>query len=313
MRDSVVVRPAVFPVVGSILAIAASFACGERDAGMRPWSREDVQWSREDVQSDLPIARVRESEGLRAYDWTADGNRIAYVTAEGALYVAQAPEFASMMVDAGPAAEPRWSPDGSTIAFARQDEGIFAVPKDGAQPAVNVSPVDDIWASRIYRVYRWIDASTIAYDVHLGTGSNALYELTLHRGDEGTVIERATELRQVPFPRTCGGCMVAAMRYHYAPDAQSIVADYGGMPSVAWYDRRTGEQWLVSFDSDPDGVEIRRWFVEWFQDGSFAYREAMGTSGSRGGFPPGVPQTWTLWRGDPRDRSRMLEGAWPGP
>src|SRR5205085_3879199 len=94
--------------------------------------------------------------------------------------------------------------------------------------------------------------------------------------------------------------IAAGLEFHYSPDTRYIVADNGGIPSVAWYDRSTDAQWLVAFSDDPTGQELWREFVSWDPDsGSFVYREA-----TRPGGEPGPPTAWTYWRADPTDHSR---------
>lgn len=257
-------------------------------------------------------ARDRVVRGLRVapfasnyvpYDWSPDGRRIAFIGDERALYIAEAPAFMPFRLADGSASEPRWSPDGKLIAFAQQDDGIELISPDGigSTRPMRASPPDDAWRGRIVQIYRWLDDRTIAYDAHCGSGCQMLFEMTVERPAEGSAPRTAGVVRQVPFVRTCAGCGVAGLAFHYSPDATSIVADIGTMPSLAWYDRASESQWVVVFDDDPPGTEIFREFVSWDADSrSFVYRESIGVSP----FADPPPQ-WTYWRADPASRTRL--------
>jgi hypothetical protein len=245
----------------------------------------------------LPIAEVAPNFAQRAWDVSPDGESVAFIGDGLHLYIAERPGFEPRKLADGPASEPRWSPDGRVIAYSAVDQGLRAVTPDGGR-AVELSPDDDLWRTRIVRVLRWVDDTTLAYEAHCGTGCQHLFEMTIERGDEG-LPAGAGEPVQVPFVLSCDGCVVAGLAFHYSPDGRYIAADYGGTPSVAWYDRSTGEQWLVRFDDD--GPDVMREFHAWHDAGpAFRYREApLPANGAD------ISETvWHCWRVDPEHRTR---------
>ncbi len=258
--------------------------------------------SRDEIVRRLAIGAFPSNFSYRAYDWSPDGARIVFVGVDRALYVAAAPDYTPQRLAEGPASEPRWSPDGALIAFAQEGEGIEIIPSSstGSTVPVRVSPVNDLWRSRIIRIYRWLDDRTIAYDAHCGTGCQYLFEMAIDRPADGSLPRGAGTPRHVPFVQPCADCAAAGLEFYYAPDVRSIVADYGGAPSVAWYDRQTGEQWLVEFADDPRGVWACREFVSWDTDSrGFSYRETPASTNCTV-----QPESWTYWHADPAAHTR---------
>jgi dipeptidyl aminopeptidase/acylaminoacyl peptidase len=260
----------------------------------------------------LPIAVFPGNFDYVPYDWSPDGTRIAFIGDERDVYIADGPAFTPHRLAGGPASEPRWSPDGRLIAFAHEDDGALSdiAPDDGIEiisadpgsgsPSLRMSPADDEWRGRIIQVYRWLDDHTIAYDAHCGSGCQLLFEMTVDRPGDGSAPRTPGVVRQVPFVRNCAGCMSGALAFHYSPDSSSVVAETGTMPALAWYERASETQWLLTFDGDPPNSDVFREFVSWDADSrSFVYRESIGTSPFAD-----PPPLWTYWRADPATRSR---------
>lgn len=218
------------------------------------------------------------------------------------LYLAPEPDFTPRRLAGGPVEEPRWSPDGQFIVFNAEFEGLYVIGAGGGA-AVRLSPQEDEWRTRIVRVHGWIDDRTIGYEAHCGTGCQFLFELTVERSGDVPV---AASLSRILFVRTVPGTIGAGLAFHYSPDFRTIAADYGGTQHVAWYDRETGEQWLLTFDDDRPGVELMREFAGWDEDSAtFLYREAVGTPNE----PVSSAPDLTCWRADPRTRTRMPADA----
>jgi hypothetical protein len=264
--------------------------------------------ARSTILAHLPIAVFPGNVDYVPYDWSPDGKRAVFIGDQRALYIAEAPAFTPQRLADGPASEPRWSPDGKLIAFAQQDDGIEIISPDaiGSTRPWRVSPAGDAWRGRILQIYRWLDDRTIAYDAHCGSGCQLLFEMTVDRPADGSAPQTAGVLRHVPFVWNCAECVNAALAFHYSPDTRYVVAETGTMPALAWYERSSDTQWLLTFDGDPQGVDLRRAFVVWDADSrSFVFREAI--------VPPGEqPTTWTFWRADPETRTRALVPAGDG-
>jgi len=257
-----------------------------------------------DILGRFSIAVFPSNFGYRPYDWASGGSRVAFIGSDLALYVADAPDYTPQRLADGPASEPRWSPDGKLIAFVEQDEGIELVSTSstGAGRPVRVSPTDDEWRGRIIQLYRWLDDRTIAYDAHCGSGCQYLFEMTVDRPSDGSPPTNVGTPRHLPLVRTCADCIAAALAFHYSPDGRFIVADGSGWPFVAWYDRATEEQWIVTFSGDPPGYHsaLCREFTSWDSDSQgFSYREAPASTNC---IAP--PEIWTYWHVDPHTHIR---------
>jgi hypothetical protein len=247
------------------------------------------------------IAVFPQNAPYRPWEWSPDGHAIAYIGRDYGAYVAQAPDFTPRRLDAGPAREPRWSPDGKLIAFAI-DEGIAVASPALADSTFLVSPPDDVWREKINLVDRWLDETTIAYQVHCGTSCALLFELTLARpGDRPPTTPGS--LREIPVVSDDPYPANAGALFHYSDDARYVVANYGSWPQVVWYDRATGERWHLKFDDDPPATDVMREFVRWNPDGTFVYRQATGTEQQATWFESsGLPFAGTRWLGIPFTR-----------
>ncbi|MEX2226015.1 MAG: hypothetical protein WEB52_06175 [Dehalococcoidia bacterium] len=256
-----------------------------------------------DLIARLGVATFPPGFPYRPWEWSPDGRSIVYIGLDYGVYVADAPDFIARRLDAGPAREPRWSPDGKLVAFAIQDEGIAVASPSLTDSAFLVSPAHDDWRSTINLVDRWLGNDTIAYQVHCGTSCALLFEMTIARPDDGPPTLPGT-LREVPVVGEGPYPMNAGALFHYSDDGRYVVADYGGWPQVAWYDRETGDRWLLKFEDDPSDSDVMREFVRWAADGSFVYRQATGPDQQSTWFPSsGLPFAGTMWLADPSTRT----------
>jgi hypothetical protein len=288
-----------------LLSLAVVSACS-RD-GLEARERTATATATYDAVTRLPIAPSASNFAQTSWDVSPDATRVAFIGGGYDLYVAEAPDFEPVWLAAGPAFEPRWSPDGQLIIFGRPDDGLnIARPDEGESTPLEY---DDGWRTQVVRILRWLDDDTVAYEVHCSTSCQHLFEITLDRDDDALLL-RASQVKQIPLVRTCDGCVTAGRSFHYSPDGRYIVANYGGMPSIAWYERSSKEQWLVQFDDDPRGVELFREFVAWDEDSrTFIYREIVGKPGEL--ITEG--SAWTCWRADPEERSVTdvgVAGCW---
>jgi hypothetical protein len=262
------------------------------------------------VLARLPLAVFPRSFAYVPYDWSPDGQRLAFIGDERALYIADAPAYAPYRLADGPASEPRWSPDGKLIAFAHEDDGAPSniAPDDGIEiispdfidstRPLRVSPFDDEWRGRIIQIYSWIDDRTIAYDAHCGSGCQMLFEMTVVRPSDGSAPRMYGAVRQVPFVRNCAECLSAGLAFYYSPDNRYVAAETGTVPALALYERATDTQWLLTFGDEPMGVDLRREFVAWdAESASFLFREAIVPFGEQ-------PSLWTYWRAVAGTRTR---------
>jgi hypothetical protein len=280
-----------------LLSLALLAACSSD--GLEAPERTATATATYDAVTRLPIAPSPSNFTRFSWDVSPDATRVAFIGGGFDLYLAEAPDFEPVRLADGPAFEPRWSPDGKLVIFGRPADGLnIARPDEGDSAPLEY---DDGWRTQVVRILRWLDDDTVAYEVHCGTSCQHLFEITLNRGDDDALPLRAREVKQVPFVWYCDGCLTAGLSFHYSPDGRYVVANHGGMPAVAWYERSTEDQWLVAFDDDPRGVELYRQFAAWDDDSrAFVYREAIGAPGET--ITPA--SAWTCWRANPGDRSR---------
>lgn len=222
------------------------------------------------------VARVEPimlGEGLfGGTDWSPDGRSVAFVV-QAALYRAEAPEFTPQQLlpeggEYGVAIrEPRWSPDGTRIAFLGSHEfqypngetlgmdTIWMVNADGTG-LVDLLPGDKAYlstgtAAKIMQ--DWLDNDTLAFDQHCGTGCQQPYVIESETGDlEPVGVE---------------GSLWTARNF-YAPNGRWIAGDY---PFIMLRDTTSGERTIL----DKEGSAFQT-FDAWAPDSSaFLYQETL--------------------------------------
>jgi hypothetical protein len=261
-----------------LIAVEILSGCDSSDNGVPSATQTARAVAAYDAVTRLPIAPSPSSFSRVSWDVSPDATRIAFIGGGFDVYVAEPPDFEPVRIAAGPAFEPRWSLDGKLVIFGTEDDGLTIARPDEAESAP--LEYDDGWRTQLVRILRWLDEDTVAYEAHCGTGCQHLFEITLDRGDDDALPLSAREVKQIPFVRSCDTCVAAGLTFHYSPDGRFVVANHGGMPSVAWDERATGQQWLVAFEDDPQGVELYRQFAAWDEDSrAFVYREAIGAPG----------------------------------
>lgn len=249
-------------------------------------SREDLAAHSLDI---LPVGgAVDLGSGLYGgSDWSSDGRSIAFIR-NGTLYRADAPEFKPYILvqppgdGEGPSTDPRWSLDGTRIAFTGWHQGrgddptistgtIWIVGADGSGLQDLLPGEKAVLSTSTVKVMQdWLDNRTLAFDEHCGTACQSPRLLDVETGNVRQVIEGESDTGPPGAPGTV---------YHYSPDQRWIAVDaLGTTPQVVLFDRQTSTLTYLLPDVTPPPWQ---WFTSWAPDSSaFLYHQAHG-DGSR--------------------------------
>jgi hypothetical protein len=262
------------------------------------------------VRYDLKLQRLEpylSGMSVDQLDFSRDGKWVAYVSfREGTLWRSRVDGTERMQLTTPPlsVAEPRWSPDGTRIAFTgwvpREHFRVFVVSAEGGPPELVAEAhndgVDPTWApdgnSLIFGPSQW-SAHGIS-SVDLSTG-----RVSIIPESEGLYTPRMS------------------------PDGRFIVAGNASANNkLLLFDQQT-QRWNVLLDSTTAGVPELGW-PQWSGDGRFVYFES-GVPGTRKyalyriaaadhklervaeiDVPEGATGTWGPWMGITPDGSPLL-------
>ncbi len=155
-----------------------------------------------------PTPLTPDGEDAAYGEISPDGRRLAFVRiAEGTsrIYVADVGGGAAQPVAPAPSTLPRWSPDGTHIAYVRDrgyDSGVFVVSADGSEPTrLTTTGGWPVW---------WPDGSRIGFVV-LGPGGNqALHVVPAEGGTPSPVPGLAFHGTNAPFDVSPDGRLIAS-------------------------------------------------------------------------------------------------------
>ncbi|MEX1255948.1 MAG: LuxR C-terminal-related transcriptional regulator [Dehalococcoidia bacterium] len=244
-------------------------------------------------------------------DWSPNGLSLAY-SQGGSLYRADSPDFAPRLL-ARQTSTPRWSPDGTRIAFIGAHPGrggiaddysssIWVVNADGSGlrdllpgAAAELSP------STEKSLHGWLDDQTLAFDEGCGTACRQPFTMDVRTG----AVSQAVRFAGV----TTGaeGVGILGTVYTWSPDQRYVAVEDMTFPTVLLYDRSTQELTRLA----PQGRRTP-WqrFDAWAPDSSaFLYEEnpSDGTSLQ----PPVSLRLWNVASGQSRLVASIgKDGAW---
>jgi dipeptidyl aminopeptidase/acylaminoacyl peptidase len=215
------------------------------------------------------------------YDWSPDGKRLVTTAARGSgdnnWYIAQL-----YMIDAGTGdaasiyrpplqiAVPRWSPDGSSIAFIMglmSDEGItggdvFVLRAAGGEPR-NLTP--DVTASAVWLA--WMPSSKQLVVGEVQDGSSALTTLDIESGNRQALViapEIITNgLWGTSFSLAENGRSAGVIRHSFQTPPEVWAGPIGKWRQVTNANQSVKAQWgeSKSIHWDNDGMQIQGWLI----------------------------------------------------
>ena len=212
------------------------------------------------VTADPPVTPAA-AYGGGAFDWTPDGNALAYASTDGSLYLIDARGGPPRrIVEHGPAAAPAVSPDGTRVAYVvdAHDVAVASVGADGPWPQ-RVSTGADFCFDPAWSP----DSTRVAWHE---------WDVPHMPWDESRVMVRAADGGGDPV-RVAGGGGVSAQQPRYSPDGSQLafLCDAEGWLNLWRADGDgTGARPLVKEDAehgDPSWGPGQRSFA-WSPDGS---------------------------------------------
>jgi Tol biopolymer transport system component/tRNA A-37 threonylcarbamoyl transferase component Bud32 len=207
-----------------------------------------------------------ENAVIQAHDISADGMWIVYSTTFGGnmdIYKRTVEGGNPTPIAVGPAFEgdPRWSPDGTEIAFHRtfvDSVAVMVIPADGGTP-VQVASAPVTWLSL------W---SPSGLELAFTSNQTGQYETwVVSREAIGGPWGEATQV-------TAFGCLAS----DWAPDGSGVLCTSGGELLLV---SREGEV-LWRYDPAPAGLAITSQHQVFSRDGSTIYAAGIHDDGSRG-------------------------------
>jgi dipeptidyl-peptidase 4 len=233
-------------------------------------------------------ARGTRSRAIAQIAWSEDGSHIAFLNA-GALHVARADGSDDRVIDRG-ADAPEWSPDGTRVAYVR-DNDLYessvtagAQPKrltaDGSKTRINGDP-DWLYSEEmnVEEAFRWSpDGASIAYlsfdespirafpiQNYLATPVNDVEEqlYPLAGGRNARVSLRVVDTQSAASQLLYDGGPKDeyVLSFTWTPDSKAVVDEIIDRPQRhlrldAFYPRESGAPRILLSESDPKFVEV---------------------------------------------------------